>query len=335
MQRVLRTNVCACRSIGHSFGKQLGNLYLDMLNVYRAESTFIAAAVASGDPAQSVSSTGVKAMRAVKKEVLNLVSTYVSTSEDTKFVAAHFFPPLLDPVLGDYVSSAPATRDAEVLTLMTEIVSKLRGDILPSVPRILDALLDATLGMITANFQDYPEHRLAFFRLLEAINTNCFSALFALPAPRQKLIVDSVVWAFKHTARDIGETGLEILNAMLENCVTSPPEVAQPFYSAYYLSLVQDVMYVLTDRLHKAHFKQHATVLRHMFHLVESGAVTTPLWESAFAAQIGVKAAYEGKLNAAAATNGGVVPPQLLTNQQFVREYVRTLISSSFSNLNA
>ena len=51
--------------------------------------------------------------------------------------------PLLDPVLGDYVSSAPATRDAEVLTLMTEIVSKLRGDILPSVPRILDALLDA------------------------------------------------------------------------------------------------------------------------------------------------------------------------------------------------
>ena len=53
--------------------------------------------------------------------------------------------------------------------------------------------------MITTNFEDFPEHRLAFFKLLKATNTHCFAALFAIPPEHHKLVVDSVVWAFKHT----------------------------------------------------------------------------------------------------------------------------------------
>ena len=56
--------------------------------------------------------------------------------------------------------------------------------------------------MITTNFEDFPEHRLAFFKLLKATNTHCFAALFAIPPEHHKLVVDSVVWAFKHTERD-------------------------------------------------------------------------------------------------------------------------------------
>ena len=53
--------------------------------------------------------------------------------------------------------------------------------------------------------QDFPEHRLKFFRFLKAVNTNCFGTLFEIPPEHQKLVVDSVVWAFKHTERNIGE----------------------------------------------------------------------------------------------------------------------------------
>ena len=39
-------------------------------------------------------------------------------------------------------------------------VGLVRGE----VPRVLDAVFEPTLVMITANFEDFPEHRLAFFK---------------------------------------------------------------------------------------------------------------------------------------------------------------------------
>ena len=137
----------------------------------------------------------------------------------------------------------------------------------------------------------------------------------------------------QHTDRTIGETGLNILLALLENVAAAGPDIAQPFYSAYALSLLQDLLGVLTDRLHRAHFKQHAGVLRHLCHLVESGTVTTPLWESAYAVQVGSRAMYESKLAAAAAASGGAMPPGALTNRHFVRDFVATLVAGSFANL--
>lgn len=43
----------------------------------------------------------------------------------------------------------------------------------------------------------------------------------------------------------------------------------------------QDTLAVMTDRLHKSGFKMHATLLRHMFQLVEAGHVTLDLYDAA------------------------------------------------------
>lgn len=43
----------------------------------------------------------------------------------------------------------------------------------------------------------------------------------------------------------------------------------------------QDILAVMTDRLHKSGFKMHATLLRHMFQLVEAGHVTMDLYDPA------------------------------------------------------
>ena len=43
---ILKTNVSACRSIGHPFVVQLGRIYLDMVNVYKVLSENISSAVA-------------------------------------------------------------------------------------------------------------------------------------------------------------------------------------------------------------------------------------------------------------------------------------------------
>lgn len=79
--------------------------------------------------------------------------------------------------------------------------------------------------MINQDFAEFPEHRVGFFKLLRAINLNCFpgteavslwsehmadqiSALLGLLPQQFKLFIDSIVWAIKHTMRDIAETGL-------------------------------------------------------------------------------------------------------------------------------
>jgi len=66
-------------------------------------------------------------LRAIKKETLNLLDTFFSSdAKDPKTVADTFVVPLLDAILGDYQSSPPITREAEVLSLIATVVEKLQ-----------------------------------------------------------------------------------------------------------------------------------------------------------------------------------------------------------------
>ena len=92
--------------------------------------------------------------------------------------------------------------------------------------------------------QDYPEHRLQFFSLLRAITNHCFATLFTLTPPQLKLVIDSIVWAFRHTERNIADTGLLLLMELLLHFQAS--EYATQFHQTYYLQLMQEVFAVMT-----------------------------------------------------------------------------------------
>lgn len=92
--------------------------------------------------------------------------------------------------------------------------------------------------------QDYPEHRLQFFSLLRAITNACGATLFAMSPQQLKLVIDSIVWAFRHTERNVADTGLNLLLEML--AMFDKSEVATQFYQTYYMSLVQEIFAVLT-----------------------------------------------------------------------------------------
>lgn len=53
----------------------------------------------------------------------------------------------------------------------------------PQVPAILDAVFEPTLNMINQDFAEFPEHRVGFFKLLRAINLNCFPGACLRPQP--------------------------------------------------------------------------------------------------------------------------------------------------------
>jgi len=98
--------------------------------------------------------------------------------------------------------------------------------------------------------------------------------LFNVPAEQFKTVVDCVVWAFKHDLPTIFEMGLDTLIVILKN-VNNTLEIANQFYSIYFMQLLQDIVFVLTDSLHKSGFKQQATILSMMFQVIDK--LTAPV----------------------------------------------------------
>lgn len=234
---ILKTNVRACKAVGHPFVIQLGRIYLDMLNVYKCLSENISAAIqANGE--MVTKQPLIRSMRTVKRETLKLISGWVSRSND----------PQMD-------------------------------------------------------FEEYPEHRTNFFLLLQAVNSHCFPAFLAIPPAQFKLVLDSIIWAFKHTMRNVADTGLQILFTLLQN-VAQEEAAAQSFYQTYFCDILQHIFSVVTDTSHTAGLTMHASILAYMFNLVEEGKISTPL-----------------------------NPGNPVNNQMFIQEYVANLLKSAFPHL--
>ncbi|KAL4170385.1 hypothetical protein KRP22_011286 [Phytophthora ramorum] len=195
-----------------------------------------------------------------------------------QFVATHFLPKLLETILSDYQNTTPAAKESEVLSLLATSINKLKNIIAPTVPMILEAVFECTLQMITKTSRTTRSTR-ELFQVAAGRQRLLLRGAVQHPAEHQKLVVDSIIWAFKHTERNVADTGLATLFALLLN-IQENPQIAAGFYRSFYLLLLQDILAVLTDRLHKFGFKLHAAILRHMFSIVENNHVAVPLWES-------------------------------------------------------
>lgn len=161
------------------------------------------------------------------------------------------------------------------------------------------------------------------------LNLTFFSALLELPAAQFKLFIDSAVWGFKHTMRDIADIGLQLCYELIENFSKTDPAIAGAFYQSYYLSLLQDIFFVLTDRDHKSGkfftdiitmdiiisllftnvgFKGQTEVLALLFNLVTTYRITVPL-------------------------DASQVQDPSISNAQFLEQYITTLLQNAFPHL--
>ncbi|KAG1832235.1 CRM1 C terminal-domain-containing protein [Suillus variegatus] len=314
LSNVLKTNVSACTSIGSFYLPQVGRVFLDMLGLYKAVSGIISETVAREANPQSLGTIATKTpkirqLRTVKKEILKLMETYIKKAEDLEAVNTNFMPPLLDAILGDYNRNVPTARDAEVLNVMATITSRLGPLLTPQVPAILDAVFEPTLTMINQDFSEFPEHRVGFFKLLRAINLNCFPALLGIPPQQFKLFMDSIIWAIKHTMRDIADTGLNLCLEVVNNFAGAETAVSNAFFQQYFLSIVQDIFFVLTDTDHKSGFKLQSLLLARMFQLVETNQIQAPLFDPAQMAD------------------------PTVSNSVFLKEYCANLLKTAFPHV--
>jgi len=178
--------------------------------------------------------------------------------------------------------------------------------VIPEIPKIFDAVFEVTLSMINKDFQEFPEHRTNFYLMLQQVVTHCFPALLAIPPPQFKLVLDSIIWAIKHTMRNVADTGLGILSKLLEN-MTREEVAMQAFFQTYYTEILEHLFAVATDTSHSAGLSQQSTLLAFMFSLVDSGKISVALNPSV-----------------TTVPSGNVV---------FVQGYVANLLKSAFPHL--
>jgi exportin-1 len=280
---ILRVNERMVSAVGAACHVQLSNIYFDMLKLYKVCSDFISH-TCSQQGAQAMAFAKVRLMRNVKRDTLRLVATFVQTSATDQQAAAlglsleqltvRFIPPLLEPVLADYRGNPREAKDAEVLDLLATLAEHLSDSISQEIAKIFEMVFECTLDMIKGDFQSYPDHRAKFYNWLKTMNKHCFQALFSLADAQLKLYVESLIWAFKHEQPQVADVGLQILQQFVERLLSMPPHIYKPFFGLYYYKLMQDVLSVLTDTLHKAGFKLQQHILLLLIHAVESGLLT-------------------------------------------------------------
>ncbi len=121
------------------------------------------------------------------------------------------------------------------------------------VPTIMENVFECTLEMINKDFSEYPEHRVEFFKLLKAINLYCFPALLKLDGRQFKFVIDSCMWASKHDNREVENTGLSMCNELMDNMAeVSDRATSGLFFQQFFVPILQDVFFVLTDPDHKS-----------------------------------------------------------------------------------
>ncbi|KAK3055393.1 Karyopherin transporter [Extremus antarcticus] len=304
---IMKTNVAACSSIGPYFYPQIGRIYVDMLTMYRASSQLIDESV-QRDGNIATKMPKVRGLRTIKKEILKLITTYVEKAEDYEMVHQTLVPQLLEAVLLDYKRNVPDAREAEVLAVITGLITKLQGTMTEQVPAILDAVFECTLDMINKDFSEYPEHRVEFFKLLRIINQKCFPALLKLDQQHFKLVIDSCMWASKHDNRLVEGEGLNMCYELIQNMSETDQSTCDAFFQNFYTTILQDIFFVLTDSDHKAGFKYQSMLLNRLFWLVGVNKITGPIY---------------GQEDAPAGTN----------NRAFLENFVAKLLSNAFPNL--
>ncbi|KAF5128100.1 Exportin-1 [Metarhizium anisopliae] len=219
----------------------------------------------------------VRGLRTIKKEILKLVEIYVEKAEDLQAVRAQMVPPLLDCVLVDYNRNVAGARDAEVLKAMSTIITKLSALMEDQVPTIMENVFECTLEMINKDFSEFPEHRVEFFNLLRAINLHCFPALLKLDNNQFKFVIDSCSWAFKHDNRDVEAAGLNMCLELINNIAEKTDvATANAFFQRFFMTILQDVLFVVTDNDHKAGFKTQSMLLMKLFYYIHPADGTQP-----------------------------------------------------------
>lgn len=272
---IIKSNESLASTLGSPYFIQLGKIYNDMLQLYTTCNQYLISEITAKGP-MAISHTHIVSARALCKRILNLISSYVKVCQIPQLLTEHFVPLIFDVIVRDFINSPIELREAEVITLVADIINKLGRDVNSYMSVILGAFLDSVLNMLVQDYTTYPEQRSSFFELLKAVTSQCFESLLQLPIERFKVAIDTILWASKHQSTQHAESGLATLKQILLS-LESSGMVLNYFYQHFYVYILTEIFAIMTDGLHLANFKHHSQILRYLFYIVDSGIITAQL----------------------------------------------------------
>lgn len=152
--------------------------------------------------------------------------------------------------------------------------------------------------------------------LLRGLVANMSPALLKLDNRQFKFVIDSCLWASKHDNRDVETAGLNMCLELINN-IAEKTDVAtsNAFFNQFFIPILQDIFFVLTDQDHKAGFKTQSMLLMRMFYFVQPADGTPP------------------KIQGPIYTPDQAQPGT--ENREFLANFVGSLLKNAFANLTA
>ena len=84
------------------------------------------------------------------------------------------------------------------------------------------------------------------------------------------------MWASKHDNREVEYAGLNMCLELITNIADTDAGTSNAFFQQFFIPILQDVFFVLTDTDHKAGFKSQSMLLSRMFYFVQPADGTQP-----------------------------------------------------------
>lgn len=307
--QVLRINHAVSNAMSYDYFEQMQFIYLDMLDIYSNVSNIISQEVKQrGEVAANIPS--VKMLRIIKRGILKLMQDFIQNTRNYTIIILDIAPSLFKATLEDYQNCIPELKESELLKCFTIMLDKCGNKLIPQVKQLFPYIFEPTLNMINKDLTSFPDHRIQFYKLINAINKTCFQVFIDLPIINFKLFFDSICWALKHTNREIESSGIDTALIMMRNIDTfyRDSEISKVFFQEYYLVLINETFYVLTEPDHKATFSEQAMLLMRLINLSISNAIPVPIY---------------GKMDAAEGTS----------NREYLMTYLVNLLLGAFNNL--
>ncbi|CAD5217491.1 unnamed protein product [Bursaphelenchus okinawaensis] len=241
--RVLKLNVTTCHSLVLKFLPQMEHIFKEVISMYKFISTTISGLVQEQGTEVSKQPI-VNLMRTVKRESLNLTSTWiartsgcrwidlkgVSKANGRNFVAQvfdHVVLAFIDVVLRDYKNSVPDSRKPKVFTLRTITMIAFKEKFACHFEKIMEIVLVPTSEMIQDENLHYPELCVDFIQMLYLATTWSFGNVIQLPEKMLGLIVQSLRWALQHTIRTVAKIGIQMITEFVKRLREYPQQQRQ------------------------------------------------------------------------------------------------------------
>jgi len=84
------------------------------------------------------------------------------------------------------------------------------------------------------------------------------------------------MWASKHDNREVEYAGLNMCLELITSIAETDTATSNAFFQQFFVPILQDVFFVLTDTDHKAGFKSQSMLLSRMFYFVHPADGTAP-----------------------------------------------------------